>query len=170
MPASHPLAISPAPHSLPGVSLTIIASGASAGGLEACRNFLDAFPTPTGFAFVLVQHLDVRYLDVRYLIVDTANWCFGQHVLISYAVRAGDWAERQVHFDVIRDQVKASAPWLLGVTQTCVSLPHLLGTRGASHPLLPAVDQAEWAALRQSAALLHDTNRAGRDQAGEDGR
>jgi L-lactate dehydrogenase len=59
---------------------------------------------------------------------------------------------------------------LLGVTETCVSLPHLLGARGASHPLLPALDEAETAALRQSAALLHDTIRAGLDHAGEFGR
>ena len=36
----------------------IVAIGASAGGLEACRELLDAMPTPMGFAFILVQHLD----------------------------------------------------------------------------------------------------------------
>jgi L-lactate dehydrogenase len=50
---------------------------------------------------------------------------------------------------------------LLGVAETCVSLPHLLGARGASHPLLPEMDPAETVALRQSAVLLHDTIRAG---------
>ncbi|MBU8546516.1 MULTISPECIES: lactate/malate family dehydrogenase [Roseomonadaceae] len=50
---------------------------------------------------------------------------------------------------------------LLGVAETCVSLPHLLGARGASHPLLPEMDAAETAALRHSATLLHDAIRAG---------
>ncbi|MDO9498944.1 lactate/malate family dehydrogenase [Falsiroseomonas sp.] len=50
---------------------------------------------------------------------------------------------------------------LLGVTETCVSLPHLLGARGASHPLLPDTDAAETEALRQSAALLQEAIRAG---------
>ncbi len=36
----------------------IVAIGASAGGLDACRKFLDALPAPTGMAFILVQHLD----------------------------------------------------------------------------------------------------------------
>ncbi len=50
---------------------------------------------------------------------------------------------------------------LLGVAQTCVSLPHLLGARGASQPLLPEMDAAEAMALRDSAALLRDTIREG---------
>lgn len=49
MPATHPLA--------DGLQ-SIIAVGASAGGLDACRNFLSALPKATGFAFILVQHLD----------------------------------------------------------------------------------------------------------------
>ena len=50
---------------------------------------------------------------------------------------------------------------LLGVADTCVSLPHVLGARGASRPLLPAMDAAETAALRHSADLLRDAIRAG---------
>ncbi|UPY35629.1 chemotaxis protein CheB [Sediminicoccus sp. KRV36] len=42
----------------PGKALSIIAIGASAGGLEASRRFLDAWPKQPGFAFILVQHLD----------------------------------------------------------------------------------------------------------------
>src|SRR5580698_1304589 len=44
------------PPSRPG--LFIVAIGASAGGLEACRKLLDALPSPNGMAFILVQHLD----------------------------------------------------------------------------------------------------------------
>ena len=36
----------------------VVAIGASAGGLDTFRRLLDALPTPTGMAFVLVQHLD----------------------------------------------------------------------------------------------------------------
>jgi two-component system, chemotaxis family, CheB/CheR fusion protein len=36
----------------------IVAIGASAGGLEACRKFLVALPEQPGMAFILVQHLD----------------------------------------------------------------------------------------------------------------
>lgn len=37
--------------------LAIVALGASAGGLEAFRAFLDALPAHTGLAFVMIQHL-----------------------------------------------------------------------------------------------------------------
>lgn len=36
----------------------IVAIGASAGGLDACKSFLDALPADCGMAFILVQHLD----------------------------------------------------------------------------------------------------------------
>src|SRR6476661_5889892 len=36
----------------------VVAIGASAGGLEACRKLLAGFPPASGMAFVLVQHLD----------------------------------------------------------------------------------------------------------------
>ena len=36
----------------------IVGIGASAGGLDACRSFLDALPADCGMAFILVQHLD----------------------------------------------------------------------------------------------------------------
>nr|WP_082359057.1 chemotaxis protein CheB [Bosea sp. AAP35] len=38
--------------------LTVVAVGASAGGLEASRNLLNALPPGHGMAFILVQHLD----------------------------------------------------------------------------------------------------------------
>lgn len=36
----------------------VVGIGASAGGLDACRKLLDAWPAPNGIAFILVQHLD----------------------------------------------------------------------------------------------------------------
>jgi two-component system CheB/CheR fusion protein len=36
----------------------VVGIGASAGGLEACKAFLDAMPGDSGIAFVLVLHLD----------------------------------------------------------------------------------------------------------------
>ena len=38
--------------------LSIVAMGASAGGLDTFRRVLDALPTGSGMAFILVQHLD----------------------------------------------------------------------------------------------------------------
>jgi len=38
--------------------LTVVAIGASAGGLDTFRRFLDALPAGSGMAFILVQHLD----------------------------------------------------------------------------------------------------------------
>ena len=37
---------------------SVVGIGASAGGLEACGQFLDALPSQIGMAFILVQHLD----------------------------------------------------------------------------------------------------------------
>lgn len=65
----------------------------------------------------LIGHVENFLLDdaawtIRYLIVDTRNWWFGAHVLISpYAVQSIDWGDRQVRLNVSRDQVKASPPW-----------------------------------------------------------
>src|SRR5271154_967102 len=39
-------------------SFPIVAIGASAGGLEAYKEFFLALPVDTGMAFVLIQHLD----------------------------------------------------------------------------------------------------------------
>lgn len=39
----------------------IVGIGASAGGLRACTELLEALPTDVGVAFVLVQHLDPRH-------------------------------------------------------------------------------------------------------------
>jgi two-component system, chemotaxis family, CheB/CheR fusion protein len=36
----------------------VVAVGASAGGLDACKKFLAALPADSGMAFILVQHLD----------------------------------------------------------------------------------------------------------------
>ena len=50
--------------------------------------------------------------SVRYFIVDTRNWWFGKHVLISpRAVKRVDWFDRHVALNVSRELVKASPPW-----------------------------------------------------------
>ena len=41
-----------------GIDFPVVGIGASAGGLDACRKFLDALPPDNGMAFILVQHLD----------------------------------------------------------------------------------------------------------------
>lgn len=50
---------------------------------------------------------------------------------------------------------------LLGVRETCVSLPHVLGAKGASQAVLPDLDAEEEKALRDSALLLRDAIRSG---------
>jgi hypothetical protein len=55
---------------------------------------------------------DDRDWSLHYFIVDTSNWWFGKHVLISpHAVKAIEWSDRQVQLDVSRQQVEASPPW-----------------------------------------------------------
>jgi two-component system CheB/CheR fusion protein len=73
MPNRHPrkvkatgpaLNVSPTPaRRPPGANehFLIVAIGASAGGLEACRKLLDALPAVTGMAFILIQHLDPNH-------------------------------------------------------------------------------------------------------------
>jgi hypothetical protein len=64
-----------------------------------------------------IGHIENLMIDdadwsVHYLIVDTRNWWFGKHVLISpIAVKTVDWFDRHVELDVSRGQVKASPPW-----------------------------------------------------------
>ncbi len=38
--------------------MRVVGIGASAGGIEALSEFFDATPADTGFAFVVIQHLD----------------------------------------------------------------------------------------------------------------
>ena len=45
-------------HSRGPGDFAVVGIGASAGGLDACRKFVEALPAGTGMAFILVQHLD----------------------------------------------------------------------------------------------------------------
>ena len=45
---------------------------------------------------------------------------------------------------------------VLGVADTCISLPHVLGARGASSPMLPPLDAEETEALRHSAGVIRE--------------
>ena len=64
-----------------------------------------------------IGHLENFMMDretwtIRYLVVDTRNWWFGKHVLISpSAINEIVWSERHVRLNVTRDQVKSSPPW-----------------------------------------------------------
>jgi two-component system, chemotaxis family, CheB/CheR fusion protein len=53
----------PAPNKtvMSATSVPVVGVGASAGGLEAFREFLEALPSDTGMAFVLVSHLSKTY-------------------------------------------------------------------------------------------------------------
>ena len=59
--AAQPRSTSPAPVAMkprePDHDISIVAIGASAGGLDACRAFLNAMSAKTGMAFIFVQHL-----------------------------------------------------------------------------------------------------------------
>ncbi len=57
------LIAAPGPPSSPADFL-IVAVGASAGGLDACRKLIDALPDATGMAFILVQHLDPNHASL----------------------------------------------------------------------------------------------------------
>ena len=53
--------------SLPGAQAegtTIVAIGASAGGIEALTELMNHLPSDTGMAFVLVQHLDPKHHSI----------------------------------------------------------------------------------------------------------
>ncbi len=55
----------PTPPAPPPVGeVVVVGIGASAGGLEACRNLLRALPPVTGAAFVLVLHLDPNHASM----------------------------------------------------------------------------------------------------------
>jgi L-lactate dehydrogenase len=45
---------------------------------------------------------------------------------------------------------------VLGIPDTCISLPHVLSARGASASLLPELDDSETQALRHSAQVLRE--------------
>ena len=45
----------------PETDFRVVGIGASAGGLEACTELLDALPAGSGLAYILVQHLDPRH-------------------------------------------------------------------------------------------------------------
>ena len=62
MPASRPRAITAAVP--PAAELTLVAIGASAGGLDAVKGLLAALPPARGLAFILVQHLDPRHASL----------------------------------------------------------------------------------------------------------
>lgn len=59
--------------------------------------------------------IDDETWTIRYLAVDTSNWWFGGHVLISPRwIRAVRWPERMVDLAVTRDVIKHSPTWKPG--------------------------------------------------------
>lgn len=68
--------------------------------------------TDGGIGYIENFIIDSESWVVRYLAIDTSNWWFGQHVLISaHAVKEVDWPARYIRLDIARDQIKASPPW-----------------------------------------------------------
>ena len=77
----------------------------------------------------------------------------------------GGCIARLVHALVADEQgvfpVSTFMPEVLGVRDTCVSLPHVLGAGGASHAFMPPLSAAEGEALAASAAVVATTLREG---------
>ena len=68
--------------------------------------------TDGGIGHVQDFIIDEPSWSLRYLIIDTSNWWFGQHVLISpYAVTDIDWSDSKVRLNVTREQIKSSPAW-----------------------------------------------------------
>jgi len=76
---------------------------------------------------------------------------FGIGGCIARLVRAIVSDERSVF------AVSTCLPELLGVRDTCVSLPHVISLQGATGPFMPLMSAQETAALRRSASVLAGT-------------
>ncbi len=63
--------VRPAGDEAHATSIQLVAVGASAGGLEACKALLDALPATTGMAFILVQHLDPTHASLLVELLST---------------------------------------------------------------------------------------------------
>ncbi len=72
LPGTNPAVGEPLPPD-EGVAFPIVALGASAGGLEAFRQFLQAVPIDTGMAFVVIQHLDPSHESMLAVILGRAT-------------------------------------------------------------------------------------------------
>jgi PRC-barrel domain len=56
--------------------------------------------------------IDDESWDIRYLVVDTANWWFGRHVLLApSAVQEIDWGRHRLHLNLTCYKIKGSPPW-----------------------------------------------------------
>jgi hypothetical protein len=68
-----------------------------------------------------IGHIDEFFSDdenwaIRYLMVDTSNWIGGRTVLVSPNwARRIDWAQRRVHVDMSREQIKSSPEYQQGM-------------------------------------------------------
>jgi sporulation protein YlmC with PRC-barrel domain len=64
-----------------------------------------------------IGHLDDLLLDnetwaVEYVVIDTKNWGFGKHVLVSPAeISEIDWGARDIHVDLTCYKIKSSPSW-----------------------------------------------------------
>jgi uncharacterized protein YrrD len=59
--------------------------------------------------------VDEASWTIGYFLVDTSNWWFGQHVLVSpSSVKEVDWSERHVRLEITRERVKSSPSWRPG--------------------------------------------------------
>ncbi|MBE7637792.1 response regulator [Sneathiella sp. P13V-1] len=73
---------------------SVVAIGASAGGLDACKKFLQALPAETRMAYLLVQHLDPTHES---LLVDL----LGSHTSLKVVQAKNDMSLRPDHLYII---------------------------------------------------------------------
>ncbi len=64
-----------------------------------------------------IGHLDDLLVDdeswnIEYAVIDTRNWGFGKHVLVSPAeIKDIDWGARDIHIDLTCYKIKTSSSW-----------------------------------------------------------
>ena len=99
-----------------------------------------------------IGHLDRFLIDdddwtVRYLVVDTATWWLGKHVLVApSAIKEINWAERFLRLDLTCYKIKGSPVWeQSGIVDRAYEklLRIYYGLDGAGEPAAPGTAEPE---------------------------
>jgi two-component system CheB/CheR fusion protein len=97
----------PAPHGAAAASPTVVVVGASAGGLEALLALFGALSAPTGFAFVVVQHLAAQQpsslaeILARGCAMPVADAVDGGRLAADHVLVMPSHADLEVHGDAV---------------------------------------------------------------------
>lgn len=129
-----------------GDSEVLIWSAAQVGGLPLLR-FAETIGRPINLEMMETISQDVRRSAYR-IKEGKGVSNFGIAGCIARLTRA------IVNDEQVAFSISTPMETLLGVDETCVSLPHILGRQGASPPLLPPINAGEEEALRRSARII----------------